>query len=77
MTFYRAAKLSKLFTPTFKHVKGLRGVKTHTVDSPTVLPFTEEKNIMDNIKLMEKQGFRPLQKIKFWRPCIGTLMKMA
>lgn len=61
MTFDRAAQLSKLFTPTFKHVKGLRGVKTHTMDSPTVLRFTEEKNI-DNLNLMEKQGFRPLQK---------------
>jgi hypothetical protein len=58
MTLYWAAKLYKITKATlFKHVKGLRGVKSQTLGRPTALPFHEEKKIAGCLKLMEKWGF--------------------
>jgi len=46
MTLYRAAKLYIIPKATlFKHVKGLRGVKSQTLGQPTASPFHEEKKI--------------------------------
>ena len=54
MTIYRAAKLYKIPKATlFKHVKGLRGVKSQMLGQPTALPFHEEKKIAECLKLME------------------------
>jgi hypothetical protein len=59
MTFYRAAKLYKTPKATlFKHVKGMRGVKSQMFGRPTALPFDEiRKKIAECLKLMEKWGF--------------------
>ena len=55
MTLYRAAKLYRIPEATlFKHLKGLRGVKSQTLGRPTAVPFHEEKECL---KLMEKWGF--------------------
>ena len=58
MTLYRVAKLYKIPKATlFKHVKGIRGVKSETLVRPAAVPFHEAKKIADCIKLMEKWGF--------------------
>jgi hypothetical protein len=46
MTLYRTAKLYKINKATlFKHVKGMKGLKSQTMGRPTALPFHEEKKI--------------------------------
>jgi len=48
MTLNRAAKLCKMPKAIlFKHVKGLRRVKSQTLGRPTALPFHEEKKIAE------------------------------
>ena len=66
MTICRAAKLYKISKATlFKHVKGSRGVKGQMLGLPTAVPFHEEKQIAECLKLIEKWGF-DLSKKKFW-----------
>jgi hypothetical protein len=58
MTLYRAAKLFKIpKAALFKHVKGMRGLKSQTMGRPNALPFHEEKKIAGCLKLLEKWGF--------------------
>ena len=58
ITLYRAVKLYKIPKATlFKHVKGLRGVKSQTLGRQTALPFPEDKKIAGCRKLMEKWSF--------------------
>jgi hypothetical protein len=58
MTLYRAAKLCKIpETALFKHVKGMRGVKSPTLGRPIVLPLPRREKITECLKLLEKWGF--------------------
>lgn len=58
VTLYRASKTYNIPKATlFKHVKGQRGVKSSTMGRPTTIPYEEERNIAESIKLMEKWGF--------------------
>lgn len=58
LSMYRASKTYKIPKATlFKHIKGLRGVKSKSFGRPTAIPYEEEKVIAENIKIMEKWGF--------------------
>jgi hypothetical protein len=69
MTLYTAAKLYTIPKATlFKHVKGLRGVKSQMLGQPTALPFHKEKKIAECFKLMRNgAGALASPKKKFWR----------